>query len=85
MEEKKKNDFKERERELENSDNLSEMCVSLCDLADEIRDENDLDWAKRLYLEALEYVEFGDEWWDDFSFRLLDTELLDSNNIEPAS
>ena len=31
---------------------------------------------------ALEYVEFGDEWWDDFSFELLDTEWGVENSEE---
>jgi|TARA_B110000503_G_scaffold125928_1_gene193991 hypothetical protein len=81
MDEEKKNKFKERELELKNSDDFSGMCVSYCDLADEIRDENDLDWAKNLYIEAIKYVEFGSEWWDDFGCRLIDTELLDSKNV----
>jgi hypothetical protein len=82
MDEEKKNQFKERELELKNSDDFSEMCVSYCYLADEIRDENDLDWAKSLYIEALKHLEFAVEWWDDFGYRLDDTELLDSKNIE---
>ena len=81
MDEEKKTEFKERELELKNSNDFAEMCVSYCVLADEIRDEDDLDWAKSLYIQALKYVEFGVEWWDDFGQRLIDTELLDSKNL----
>jgi len=66
MDQDKKIGFKERELVLKNSEDIMTLFVNYFDLAEEVEEENDLDWAKNLYVEALKYIEYAEEWWDDF-------------------
>lgn len=58
--------FNERELEINNSNNLKEKYCAYKDLADEIYATGDLDWSNKVQKKAFKFVEYAEEWWDDF-------------------
>ena len=80
MDQDKKIEFKKREIDLKNSEDIKTLFLRYNLLAEEVEEENDLDWAKNLYLEGIKYIEYAEEWWDDF-YNIFD-EIKDRNYLK---